>query len=349
MSIEAQPFTWGIRPKHKWRDLALGIGITLLIVTTGILLTRKFGRIAPAPNRSRPSAPPAILRYETDSRSSLGPPGARCLSVSPRESLVFLGGDAGVLQSWNWETQSAHRVAEGGGPEIGSVAVHPDGNRAATGRRDGSVIEHPLSQPGEARRLGAQEEEVLTLAFSPDGTRLASGSTDGSVRVWFDGSVTVLGKHPEPVGSVAYVGRWLASASLDGTIRLWDSEKGESGPTLTGHKGVLTLAASPNGRFLASGGLDSTIRFWDVDSGRLLATLPHPAAVRTISFHPKGRWLASGSDDSAIRLWDLPGRTEVQKIDCGIGRVLAISFSSSGNELIALGDDQAVRIWRRRS
>lgn len=94
--------------------------------------------------------------------------------------------------SWLWELVDSGDLHCGSKPgyrnipAVLTVALHPDGKRAAIGS---TRLDAPL-QIRDARAgtllaiLDGHEAAVTAVAFSADGTLLASGSNDRTVRIW---------------------------------------------------------------------------------------------------------------------------------------------------------------------
>jgi WD40 repeat protein len=135
-----------------------------------------------------------------------------------------------------------------------SVAISPDGLRAATTCSDGMVrmwdtqtarpIEPPLNHANQ----------VISTAFSPDG-------------------------------------RWLATGCRDNTARSWEVATGRPvGRAMIHRESVDALTFSADGALLLTGSDDRTARFWDRATGRPVGpALRHPYFVQAVAFHPDGR------------------------------------------------------------
>jgi WD40 repeat protein len=88
-------------------------------------------------------------------------------------------------------------------------------------------------------------------------------------------------------------------------IKLWDAETGAVLKTLSGHKGGVSAAFSPDGKRIVSGG-DNTIKLWDATTGAELKTLSREAgSVVTVTFSHDGKRIVSGTVDGKIDLWDV--------------------------------------------
>jgi WD40 repeat protein len=62
--------------------------------------------------------------------------------------------------------------------EVFAVTISPDGKRAASGGRDGSIFVWDLTTNQRLHTLKGHTSYLATLAFSPDGKTLLSGGAD---------------------------------------------------------------------------------------------------------------------------------------------------------------------------
>src|SRR5690606_13694676 len=110
-----------------------------------------------------------------------------------------------------------------------SLAIHPDDERVAAGRRDGTVTVYSSASPLE---LAAHEAGVVAVAWSPDGARVASASYAGAIAVHDATTGELVLEKPGPRQLVFAVsldaggahGAWVAAGGL---MRAWDLEDGE--------------------------------------------------------------------------------------------------------------------------
>jgi WD40 repeat protein len=72
-----------------------------------------------------------------------------------------------------------------------SLAVSPDGRRAATCHSDGSATVYEVATGQVLAHFQGHRESIITVVWSPDGSRLLSGAGDHQVLVW-DASVRTL-------------------------------------------------------------------------------------------------------------------------------------------------------------
>jgi WD40 repeat protein/serine/threonine protein kinase len=196
-----------------------------------------------------------------------------------------------VLETTSFQPSPVHyaHVAH-----LSSMAVSPDGRRAAAADLNGDV------------RIWNFEDArpVLSLLSTPPLT---------SALVNLKAAMTAqplppLHAHKSRVNAVAFSpkGDVLASCGMDGYTYLWDARTFAQVAVFHGHtSGVYCLAFGPDGNRLVSGGNDATIRVWDVATQRQLFTLHgHADVVHCVTFSHDGRYIASGSLDRTVKIWD---------------------------------------------
>ncbi|MGW2690119.1 WD40 repeat domain-containing protein [Streptomyces sp. NPDC001414] len=275
---------------------------------------------------------------------------ARAICFSPTNSLMAVGGDAGV-QFWDPATSSPVGEPLTKHGQVYAMAFSPTGRLFASGSSDGSVR---LWAPTTQTSVGVLTSRrptytVCAVAFSPDGTLLATGSPDGTTRLWDTATQDLVGDPlPGRIGSLSAVafspdGTLLATGSPDGTARLWDPTTHTSvGSPLTTQTGsVCAMAFSPDSSLLATGSTNGTVQLWDPTTRNPIGDplIGHTDSVHTVAFSPDGTLLATGSLDCTARLWDPTTHTSVRRrLTPHTGSVCAMAFSPDSSLLATSSD-----------
>jgi WD40 repeat protein len=239
-----------------------------------------------------------------------------------------------------WDTSSGKEIKQLLGHKVGSllgvvvlsVALSPDGSKAASGGqmdgvrlwdiKTGSEIMTPL-------QAGINWGGRNTV-FSSDGRYILTGETglpgSGHRATLWDATsgkkIRVFNsKRPnwEVTRAVSAVdvspdGKYVLTGSLNGFITIWDFESGEETRAWEAHlglNGVTSARFSPDGKYILSAGPDMYSKLWEASTGkeirqfvtgqsRVLTAVAHNAV-----FSPDGRYVLSGGSDAALRLWDV--------------------------------------------
>ena len=199
---------------------------------------------------------------------------------------------------------------------VTSLVFSPNGQRLASGSRDGTVrmwdvatgaLQWTFNEPNSILYLFKRQQ--ISILFSPDGQRLISNSLDSGARVWNVATGTLqytLNDYNHKYSKVfSPDGQRLASGSWDTRIRVWNIATGALQCMLNGSSGEHSIAFSPDGQRLASSLRYGEVRVWDVATGALQCSLNGSGCEHSIAFSPDGQQLASGWGDGAVRVWNM--------------------------------------------
>ncbi|HVT59919.1 MAG TPA: WD40 repeat domain-containing protein [Thermoanaerobaculia bacterium] len=235
-------------------------------------------------------------------------------------------------------------------PPVVAVAWSPDGQRLATGSRDGTA--RIWSGPAFARsvKLEGHGDGVQQVAWDAAGGCVATASFDRTIRVWqADGApVAVLEGHTDAVNMAVWSPRGdrIVSASRDGTARVWDARSFGLIATLAGHAGEVRSAAWNGKGQVVTAGADGTARVWDAAGGGVLAVLArHREGLENAAWSPRGDRVVTASLDATARIWDVEAGNEADVLRGFGSGVSRIAWSPDGTRLAAASFDGTARIW----
>jgi WD40 repeat protein len=235
--------------------------------------------------RASPDAPesgPLELRHVGAVSALAGVPGL----ARPEGLRVLSGGDDGkvLAQRWNGEVESLDAL-EG---RVLSLAVTPDGERAAWSASDGTLVVFSLKFGKEISR--GRGPAVWALAFSPDGRTLAVGRDDKRVAL-----------HDATTGA-----RSFEADPLDEEIS------------------ALTWVSTED---LAIGSGDGRLLRWSTRSHQQVRQYVGPA-VRITALTADAERLVAGTDDGDAWLWQLDEAAPALRVPADAGHVRAVALAA---------------------
>src|SRR5262249_23701686 len=145
------------------------------------------------------------------------------------------------------------------GHDIHCVAYSADGQRLATGDRDGIIIVWSTNTGQILQELQGHKACVGRVLFSPDGNRIASSSWDYTVKLWDLATGrptdTFSGYRGAPmVAGFLSGGRDLVTCSAGGMVIVWDTTTFREISSFGEQMWLACRALSHDGQRLALGG-----------------------------------------------------------------------------------------------
>lgn len=256
-----------------------------------------------------------------------------------------------VIPALRNRIHSACRVWTGHTEQVNTVAVSPNGARAASGSWDATARIWNMRTGNCLHVLKGHTSGVTSLAFSPDNTHIATGSWDQTVRIWNAVSGACVHEFETKncgVLSLAYSsdGRILAAGSVDGCVTVWNAGSGTCLFMFKFHEaGITSLSFLDNSLIFVAGSRDGTVRKWNAISRECLqtcggysnwmSTLSLAAKKSRIAFpHGNEVYLRSTEKDEYKKT--LSGHTD---------GVTAVAFNNNGNTLASASFDHTIRVW----
>ncbi|HEX4794446.1 MAG TPA: protein kinase, partial [Humisphaera sp.] len=259
-----------------------------------------------------------------------------------------------------------------------SLAFSSDGNRLASGGRNGEVKTWDVASRAELATYRGHDGEIGALSLSPDGRRVASANVPPEftralqhsspwptariptpVKVCDAASgreLLSLEGHVNGVSQVAFSpdGRWLASTG-NGQVKIWDLANGkllrelEAGEMRSGVGDALTF--SRRGDLLVTAG-NQIVQVWDASSGHSVAVFRgHRAGSLAVAISPDQARLATAAGEQ-VKIWDIQSGLESLTLPLSqsgpnerIAPVVALAWSDNGQSLRAARNDASVVEW----
>lgn len=242
-------------------------------------------------------------------------------------------------------------VLEGHVADVQTVAISPDGTKAATGSVDASVRLWRVETGEEYAFLDDLGGMVLCTTFSPDSKRfaVAADSTAGVYNSETGERLIELIGHDGLIWALSFSsnGARIVTGSEDHTARVWDAETGDELVTIREHSGpVWSAAFSPDNKEILTGSYDSLVSVCDSYTGEnRLSLKDRPSIVNVAAYTPGGDYIVAGCADGAVKLWENATGNFIAEIQGHKDKVKNLDFTSDGNKILTSGDDGTVRVW----
>lgn len=243
-------------------------------------------------------------------------------------------------------TRTGHRA----GPF--TVALAPDGRRAAARRTDGRLVIRAI---GDGTDADADATDLVIpgtrgiarpVAWDHAGERLLFGDDDGTA-IWDGRRTRRIDARPprfarfNPDASAVFV------ATNGRGIYRFDLAAATEPPTsaynqLFGDE-VISLDVSPDGRILAVGGAFRTLLVLDAATLEVLERLDsHRTTITSLAFERGGRTLLSASLDGSMRRWAVDTWQTTWRGTASERDALAITLPREESDVLVLGRDARV-------
>ncbi|KAI9781390.1 MAG: U3 small nucleolar RNA-associated protein 13 [Geoglossum umbratile] len=283
-------------------------------------------------------------------------------------SLVFTGGESGVLRLW--QTDSGGEITQeqqslGEGESIVDILYHDSLQYLISVHADQSLILHSLEPLSEfsgsgtlpplpqLRRISGTHDEVIDLAYlAPSRSLLALATNSECIRIislkstdesaasspeisaYFGADVALLKGHEDIIIclDVDWSGHWLATGAKDNTARLWRIDPENSSyicfATLTGHAESLGAISLPH------------------------TTPPPGSTAHTKPLDCPPQFVLTGSQDRTVKRWEVANAIKAKKAPRATYTrkahdkdINAIDVNHNSTLFASASQDRTVKIW----
>jgi WD40 repeat protein len=252
-------------------------------------------------------------------------------------------------------------------PIGGSAAVAPNGNLAAFGGNDGSVILVDLRTGARKAMDRRASRRVLGVAFSRNGSVLATTSDDGTVSVW-DVPTATLRETFHGVSAAALApqfsanGATLYTGANDGTVVAWDVQGAHRiarpfrfAPAPLGGQGPhpqteasTALAVSPDSRTFATSPRVGVVTLWSSARLAVVGRLRYPGVdPSSLAWSRDGRFVAASGTKMDAVVWEARSHKVVRAL--GSGLALGVALSPHGDFAATAGGNGTLNVYAVRS
>ena len=234
-----------------------------------------------------------------------------------------------------------------------SMALAPDGSRAAIGSVHGDIVIWNLSNLSVEQDIAVDSSAINGVVFTPDSKRLASVSRSFT-RLWDAATGKPIGDqlfYDSKSGGGHCLFAKNGSAliqSAEGQIQSWDLATAKPIEIVPAKQDgpVSEIATNANGNILAliAG---RKVKIWDTATGKLVDDVVGHGdqPINAVDVSPDGKTVASIAQDGVIRLWDVPRKRERLVLRGHIAPAWGLSFSPNGERLVSASFNGQVIVW----
>ena len=267
---------------------------------------------------------------------------------------ILFGTREGRLVEWRLEGEGSARVVVTNAGYVQAIAAQPDGLRAISGDRKGTIAFWDLRAGTRiAEYTDAEENRITGLAVAqhPQGYRALSAALASLTKLWDMEHCRLIRSFDEIHGVKAFTsdGRTVTGSVWTGLVS-WDVWNSRIAPRLPSYHPpgfAVPLAIQPDGRHVLLPSIlegKPTLQVWELEKDKAVRTLgAHQDEVTALAIAPDGCRALSGSRDGTIKLWDLTEADE--RPNAGHrAKIAAITLLPDRRHAISASHDQSLKV-----
>ena len=279
--------------------------------------------------------------------------GVLTVALSQDTKTLLVGGNSGMLQLWDWQTNTLLRNFVGHTGQVYAAGFLKDGHTIYSTAGDDTVRLWDADTGIELRRLLGHTNGVSGAAVSPDGQFLTTGSFDHTLLMWKLGQTDTPAAFVSPGNGINFSAavspdnKYILTGGGDHIARLWEAQTGQLLRQFVGHNdNIFWVAFSPDGRFaLTSGETDNTTRLWDVQTGQPVQQFHFDTQTWRAMFSPDGKTILTTVGLDA-RLSDVQTGQERMVLSAHDNQGLNDpAFSPDSRTVVTTSNDGTARLW----
>ena len=200
----------------------------------------------------------------------------RCVNFSPDSKKLVTASLDGFANVWEVETgRVVDRIFAGKFDMLWYAEFHPKNNIVMTAGTEGTIKLWSFNPLKLFRKIDTLNSLIPFAAFSKSGNLIGGASWSGPAYVWdiYGNRITYV-IHSDsvigvvPINSVSFnynEDSIITAGAGDFLAKIWNTQTGEPGQVLRGHKSALQTAFfSPDGSRVLTSSWDSTARIWNL-------------------------------------------------------------------------------------
>ena len=305
-------------------------------------------------------------------RELFHPRPVRAMTITPNDRLAITACADNKVRVWDRATSQVVAELPHGAQSVSSVAISPDGARAATvSHREVSGLEaeyqihlwdlHTFEELGKSDAAhgwldhAPRRSSVWQANFSPDGDSLLA--VGGRHARLFNLATRQQERSFGPQGAITHLAfahdsdDRLVTAGADGTAKIWSVSEQRVVAKLEGvHTGRLASAAfAPNDSQILTAGEDGKLVLWDIATAQPSTRIDARRRVRSAEMSADGARIITASNDGAATIWNASTGAAEREFRDGNAPLNTASLSPDGALLIAGDANNIAHVWNAQT